>query len=57
MAAILRTSRYAGLYLCLTLIALVFIGPYLLTFFAAFTLFLVLLLRVLVESFVPERRG
>ena len=36
MAAILRSSRYAGLYLCLTLIALVFIGPYLLTFFAAF---------------------
>ena len=36
MAAILRSSRYAGFYLCLTLIALVFVGPYLLTFFAAF---------------------
>lgn len=35
MAAILRSSRYAGFYLCLTLIALVFVGPYLLTFFAA----------------------
>jgi multiple sugar transport system permease protein len=36
VAAILRSSRYTGFYLCLTLIALVFIGPYLLTFFAAF---------------------
>jgi multiple sugar transport system permease protein len=35
VAAILRSSRYAGFYLVLTLIALVFVGPYLLTFFAA----------------------
>jgi multiple sugar transport system permease protein len=36
MLRLLRTSRYAGLYACLTLIAAVFVGPYVLTLFAAF---------------------
>ena len=36
MRGLLRTSRYAGFYTCLTLIAAVFVGPYVLTLFAAF---------------------
>jgi multiple sugar transport system permease protein len=36
MAAMLRTGRYAGFYLCLILIAAVFVGPYVLTLFASF---------------------
>ncbi len=34
--AMLRTWKYAGFYLCLILIAAVFVGPYVLTLFAAF---------------------
>jgi multiple sugar transport system permease protein len=32
----LRAGRYGGFYLCLTLIAAVFVGPYVLTLFASF---------------------
>jgi len=35
MWTMIRVSRYAALYLCLTLIAVVFVGPYVLTLFAA----------------------
>ncbi|MDR0341987.1 MAG: carbohydrate ABC transporter permease [Nocardiopsaceae bacterium] len=36
MTTAARASRYAGFYLCLAVIAVVFVGPYLLAFFAAF---------------------